>query len=70
MKSDQANPKVTATLRTINNIKSSNAIMPDFLKAVQKYHQQLHALNQTSQASRADLFFGSPFDAEGGAGPF
>jgi len=49
MKSDQANPKVTATLRTINNIKSSNAIMPDFLKAVQKYHQQLHALNQTSQ---------------------
>jgi len=42
-------PKVQQTRNIIAVVKASNAIMPDLLKAVQKYHQQLHALNQTSQ---------------------
>lgn len=49
-KDDRGDPKVVETKKVVNAIKASNAIMPDFLKAVQKYHQQLHALNQTSQA--------------------
>jgi chaperonin cofactor prefoldin len=48
-KDDRGDPKLIATVRTVNMVKASNAIMPEFLKAVQKYHQQLHALNQTSQ---------------------
>lgn len=42
-------PKVQQTRNIVAVVKASNVIMPDLLKAVQKYHQQLHALNQTSQ---------------------
>jgi hypothetical protein len=65
-KDDRGDPKVIATVKTINVMKASNAIMPEFLKAVQKYHQQLHALNQTSQVLLPDRSCNPPPGRSGG----